>query len=202
MDCPRTVYAIKHNPTGKVYVGSTSHFWKRITTHMLNLRANRHPVAEMQNDFNIFGDDYTVFVLDFIKSNEDSRKEYLWMDLLDSRNPNHGYNAKDPSARFDLDSLVGITIPRKFGPRKRHRRPSPKLGFAKNLMIIRADQKFSKKELASALGVKEYKISCWENGITVPDSETIGRIADIFECYTSDLTDVGNEIPTDLPDGE
>jgi hypothetical protein len=52
----------------------------------------------MQNDFDLYGDDYTVEILDEIESIKSFRKEYDYMDLYKSRIRGVGYNYKDNHA--------------------------------------------------------------------------------------------------------
>ena len=98
MIIPRQVYVIKHNVTNKMYVGSSGKLKDRIANHMYLLRAGNHPVEDMQKDFNEFGEDYTVEILDEINSIDESNKEYEWMNKLQSNIRGTGYNYKDHTA--------------------------------------------------------------------------------------------------------
>ena len=57
------VYMILHNPTGRMYIGQSTKVEQRIKHHMTMLRAGKHPVEDMQKDFNEFGEDYTITIL-------------------------------------------------------------------------------------------------------------------------------------------
>jgi len=105
MKFPRIVYAIKHQPTGKVYVGSTSLPKTRITNHLNKLSAGTHNLDAMQADYNNYGGNYSLFILDVIATLEDCNKEYLWMDILKSRDPEFGYNGKDHSIPLCLEKF-------------------------------------------------------------------------------------------------
>ena len=98
MKFPRTVYVITHDQTKKKYVGSTHNLKKRIANHLNLLRAGKHPVEDMQKDFNDFGEDFTVEILDEINSIAESTREYEWMDRLNSNIRGVGYNYKDKMA--------------------------------------------------------------------------------------------------------
>ena len=102
-----TVYALRHNPTGKVYVGATYHDVEfRINQHMSALRGNRHPVEKMQEDFNKYGDDYSYFILyQSTDSFEVSKQEKMYMGLLRTRDPEKGYNYKDITRDVSLDQF-------------------------------------------------------------------------------------------------
>lgn len=110
MELPRTVYAIRHDPTGKIYVGSSSMLDHRINNHMNTLRANKHQCKAMQADYNEFGGSYTVFILDEIIRYEDKDLEYVWMERLQTRDPAKGYNGKDNKKPFDLEDCEKIRI--------------------------------------------------------------------------------------------
>lgn len=97
MTIPRIVYALKHNPTGKVYVGSTESPKRRIAGHIGSLARGSHSNKAMQEDYDRFGCDYSVFILDTIDSFADRNKEFYWMDILSTRDPERGYNQKDAS---------------------------------------------------------------------------------------------------------
>lgn len=108
-----TVYALVHEPTGKIYVGSTGDIVTRIATHISNLRNHRHPCISMQNDFDQYGDGYRVYVLfQGCLCREDLREvEFLFMSLLKTRNPEIGYNDKDPSHEFSLSKCGMVKVP-------------------------------------------------------------------------------------------
>lgn len=119
---PRVVYAIKHIPTGKIYVGSTSNIHRRMQGHFGCLRRGDHPIPEMQADNDNYGGRYVVYLLEIISRHADRHNEHIWMDALKTRDPKYGYNMRDPSTPIEL------TPPRSFlGPvlqevdlRKRH----------------------------------------------------------------------------------
>ena len=97
MTYPRIIYILKHNPTGRVYVGSSADPSSRIATHISYLRNGTHSNAGMQADFDKYGDDYSVCLADVICGHRDRDKEFLWMDVLNARDPEYGYNDKDHS---------------------------------------------------------------------------------------------------------
>ena len=95
MNFPRYVYAIKHNITGKVYVGSTKNLKTRINSHLLLLRNHKHPVEDLQADYDKFGENFTITVEDEIEFYSEKDKEYEWMEKYQSHIREHGYNYKD-----------------------------------------------------------------------------------------------------------
>lgn len=110
MNFPRIVYAIRHEPTGKVYVGSTSRLPERLSAHLTALKGGYHSNEAMQKDCAERGFSYSVFVLDLISTFQDRNKEYLWIDALGSRNPTRGYNAGDRSKEASSFLFDGIPI--------------------------------------------------------------------------------------------
>lgn len=69
MKIPRTIYAIQHNKTKRIYIGSS---------------ANVPTIKDMQKDFDDFGEDFSLFILDEINSYADRIKEYEWMKKYQS----------------------------------------------------------------------------------------------------------------------
>lgn len=95
---PRVIYMITHNITKRMYIGSTGRLKKRIPIHLYKLRSGKHHIEDMQKDFDLYGEDYTIEILDEIKTGESFRKEYDYMDLYKSRIRGIGYNYKDNHA--------------------------------------------------------------------------------------------------------
>ena len=96
MKFPRYVYVIKHNHTGKVYVGSAEDAERRYSSHLVSLRSHKHPVEDFQDDFDKFGEDLTFRVVDVITKGMDDAKEYEWIERYSSFIRGVGYNYKDP----------------------------------------------------------------------------------------------------------
>lgn len=97
MDYPRTVYLIRHNKTKRIYIGSSKNPTKRYCTHMAALQGGRHPVEDMQADYDQYGEDYTLEFLEVITKFEDRSHEYDWMRKYNSHIRGIGYNYKDVS---------------------------------------------------------------------------------------------------------
>lgn len=95
---PRVIYMITHNVTKRMYIGSTGKFNTRIKNHLNALRSGRHSVEDMQKDFDDYGEDYTIEILDKIDSIKSFRKEYDYMEIYKSRIRGLGYNYKDNHA--------------------------------------------------------------------------------------------------------
>lgn len=57
----------------------------------------------------------------------------------------------------------------------------------KTLKYFRTSHKMTQETLALKLGVTRQTVSKWENGISVPDADTLNKMADIFEVSISEL---------------
>lgn len=110
MIIPRTVYAMRHNPTGKIYVGSSGDVKKRIKQHLCLLSLGKHKIENLQSDYDTYGGDFTIFKLATISRFEDRYLEYIWMEALHSRDVGSGYNYKDHARPFVLDDCPQIDI--------------------------------------------------------------------------------------------
>lgn len=99
MEIPRDIYAIQHNITKKIYIGSSQNMVKRYKQHIYALRSGKHHVEDMQSDFIKYGEDYSLFKLETIRDYKDKNKEYEWMEKLESTNRSKGYNYKDNTTK-------------------------------------------------------------------------------------------------------
>ena len=59
--------------------------------------------------------------------------------------------------------------------------------FGENLKTLRINKGFTQEELAARLNVVRQTVSKWEKGQSVPDSEMLVRLAEIFEVPVSQL---------------
>lgn len=92
---PRDIYIMQNLATNKVYVGSTCNTKIRFLCHINALKLGKHPVEDMQRDFDKYGGLFIFYVVDRIKDFEEKRKEYEWMKRLNSYKRDVGYNYKD-----------------------------------------------------------------------------------------------------------
>lgn len=114
MDYPRIVYAIQHNVTGRIYVGSTMNLKNRYKQHIWDLRKNKHTNKEMQFDFNEYGENYSLYVLDTIRDYKHCSIEQLWMKKLKTNNPQIGYNMNNPYFKkrsVEMRISEGVPVP-------------------------------------------------------------------------------------------
>lgn len=82
----------------------------RYWSHIYRLRNHQHSIEDMQRDYDDFGEDYSLYLLDEIKVFSERRKEYEWMTKLKSYTRGRGYNYKDKAviAREKLPLKSGI----------------------------------------------------------------------------------------------
>ena len=110
MEFPRIIYALRHDKTGKVYIGSTSDLQTRIRHHANLLKNGRHTNQALQADFNQ-DEGLTLFLVDVVHGMDDRCKEKLWMDALHSRDSRCGYNGKDQTKAATLEGKPAFSIP-------------------------------------------------------------------------------------------
>ena len=67
--------------------------------------------------------------------------------------------------------------------------------FSEKLKTLRKQNGFSQEELASKLHVVRQTISKWEKNLSVPDADTLIRLAEILEVSVSEL--LGSKIETE-----
>lgn len=97
MKLPRTVYALRHEATGKMYIGSTANPQQRLRKHLNRLKNGTHNSARLQEDYTKHPDkSVTLVLLDEIQSFDERDKEYKWMEIYNTFDPAHGYNYADP----------------------------------------------------------------------------------------------------------
>ena len=67
--------------------------------------------------------------------------------------------------------------------------------FSENLKTLRKQKGFSQEELASRLHVVRQTISKWEKNLSVPDADSLIRLAEILGVSVSEL--LGSKIETE-----
>lgn len=112
MKYPRQVYALTHNETKRTYIGSSEDVCRRYRQHIGALRKGHHAVEDMQADYEVHGENYTLTVLDRIESEEENSKEYEWMKKEGTYVRGKGYNYNDPywknfEKRYESE-LIGL----------------------------------------------------------------------------------------------
>lgn len=65
------IYAIQHNKTKKIYIGKAKNVFKRYEQHLLDLKLNQHPSKEMQDDYQKYGADFSVYILEKVENHKE-----------------------------------------------------------------------------------------------------------------------------------
>jgi len=104
---PMGIYQIKNTVTGKVFVGSSLNLHAKSNSYRFQLKSGTHVNAELQKDFNQYGDENFVFeILDTLEPKEDPAYDYrddlkvfeeMWMEKLQPYD-DKGYNKSKRTA--------------------------------------------------------------------------------------------------------
>ena len=87
------IYKIVNSDNGKVYVGQTTKFRKRIGQHYRALSAGKHCSFYLQKSFSKHGvDKYYFEILEEVTTDSICDRETYWIEKLDSSNRDKGYN--------------------------------------------------------------------------------------------------------------
>lgn len=95
MKYPRIIYAIQHQITKKMYIGSSANVEDRLKSHLIALRSRKHTNKQLQEDFNKYGENYKFYILGEISDSNTKRLEYDFQFKYKTKDPKYGYNSKD-----------------------------------------------------------------------------------------------------------
>lgn len=87
------IYTITNRIDGKIYVGMATLFSDRKRDHFAKLRGNSHHNDYLQAAYNKHGEENFVFEV-LVECEEQFlfSEEHYWCNLLQTHNPNYGYN--------------------------------------------------------------------------------------------------------------
>ena len=162
------IYAIKHNKTGRVYVGETRNIEKRISAHLSCLRTGKHSVQLMQDDYDKYGEDYTYYLL----FDGDTDRAHLmamesaFMLALNTISADVGYNYKEADKKIPMQEFV-IANPLCSETDAVQKRKA----FGKHLEAMRNNAGLSLTKMASKIGVTPSSVQSWERGRVLPSRE-------------------------------
>lgn len=117
------VYAIQHNKTKRIYIGTSTKPEERYRNHISLLKNKKHKVEAMQEDFDRYGEDFSFFILEKVEHTRvytsygsgiasEHKAEYEWMRKLGTTKKEIGYNYKDRAAiLYAKNCLFGHDIP-------------------------------------------------------------------------------------------
>ena len=92
----KTIYCIRNNVTGRVYIGMTQNPQRRFEQHLSALRGRKHKNELMQEDFDRYGSVFSLEILD-TDARCQEHAEQKWILKFKSYDKRYGYNYKDPS---------------------------------------------------------------------------------------------------------
>ena len=170
------IYKVTEHCTGKIYVGQTINFKARLRKYSCVARSEERFVAEawwikhamiFYYPIDLFNDyDFEVIELvpDVSKLNE---REIYWIDALDARNPEVGYNIMPggtghvPYGKRVMKNPYYYTLSKK--PRSTRRKEAgvafPKMIYAYNTKTSEVDLYFSGRSADDAFGYKNGRCS-------------------------------------------
>lgn len=100
MRFPRYVYVLQNEKTKRIYVGSTYDVKKRFAEHISTMKHGKCKIEDMQRDFDKVSKDFSIRILDKIRSNTERNKEYEWMIKLNSNKREIGYNYNESPEKY------------------------------------------------------------------------------------------------------
>lgn len=107
----KDIYAIQHNCTKRVYVGCSIHYEKRIRQHLSHLRNHNHENKEFQKDYDLFGEDYSFYILQRGVSHYRSFDvEKMWIRMLRTNEIERGYNLSRMERPLKIDDFDKVYV--------------------------------------------------------------------------------------------
>ena len=207
-----SIYAIQHNQTKRIYVGQTTQdIQKRYLMHIYELRNQRHQSKEMQEDFNTYGEDFSLFLLETVSCERTTDAvipgnyttgticECKWMDRYNTINPIYGYNSQDASAIKIIKKMkVAKTtvIPFVEGvPEVNENAAQVSEQVEKtlastiyeNIKKLADAQRLSITQVEANAGVGNGTIGKWKLGHCNASVKTLTEIANTLGCTVADL---------------
>lgn len=117
---PSTIYAIRCKENGKIYIGRTYRFERRIKEHFYELRrdkklktqrAGRRISTDFQDDYNRYGESaFEAYVLaEYIAPEKCQETEAKWIAYYHTTEPDKGYNIRREQLKgFQVQFKSGI----------------------------------------------------------------------------------------------
>lgn len=97
-DCSKAgIYKIHNLVSNKIYIGCASNIRTRLNGHVYDLRHSKHSNSYLQNAWFKYGEKNFIFsVIEFCDVDDLHKREYYWINLLNSLSRDCGYNLKPP----------------------------------------------------------------------------------------------------------
>lgn len=107
----KTIYAIQHNVTKRIYVGSCNRADTRIKKHIHDLLRGCYTNKELQNDFDKYGMEFSFYYLDEVDAKDQFKEERNWQNALRSNDAKTGYNlSRQEQPITDLSKYTRIYL--------------------------------------------------------------------------------------------
>lgn len=105
------IYGIQHNQTKRIYIGKTTNTG-RIKNHFADLKRGEHANRELQKDYDAYGDDFSVYLLETVPKGTFEDREAYWMMYFNTSNPMLGYNTNDAKSKKVDISEFPLYVPK------------------------------------------------------------------------------------------
>lgn len=87
------IYKIINTINGKIYIGQTNDFYRRISQHKNKLRQNKHFNQHLQFAWNKYGEkNFTFEIIEECEIDRLNEKEMYWIKKLHTASKHYGYN--------------------------------------------------------------------------------------------------------------
>lgn len=87
------IYTITNIENNKLYIGKTKNFYTRWSSHISNLRKNKHTSRHLQKAWNKYGENSFIFeILEECEEEFLYSLEHYWCNLLNVHDEKYGYN--------------------------------------------------------------------------------------------------------------
>lgn len=91
------IYQITNVINGKKYIGKSINTDNRRYHHWYYLKNGKHGNPHLQSSYNKYGkESFHFVVLEYCEVEDLVDREMYWIEKLDTKNPNKGYNINDP----------------------------------------------------------------------------------------------------------
>lgn len=182
----KSIYAMRHNVTKRIYIGCSVHFEKRIREHISHLRNGTHDNVELQKDYDLYGEDYSYFVIE--RNVQFSRcfdREREWQCILKTNEIETGYNLAKKETPPTIEDFFKVEVKIGNPKKKQNKERDKKESNPRRRSFLRLDSLVKARNItlykvAKELGIARSVFSEWKSGKSMPKTEKLLKIADYF----------------------